>query len=111
MFIFVLFRQNRNTPSRHQRTKSLEKENEELRNKVEQLTNRLIQKNLRFEFKFIENNDEKVFLHTGLPSKHIFDAVFELMNRFKFKYTMNWTSKIPKKTQFLMTLIKVENGP
>lgn len=88
--------------------KALENENRNLKYKIEHLTNRLIKMNLRFEFAFIENSDDKVFLHTGFPSKRIFDLVFNLMSRFDFRYTMGWNVvKIPKKTQFLMTLIKL----
>lgn len=107
--LFVLFRYHTN-PGRltEREIEELQCVNANLRREIERLNNRLINMNLAFEFKFIENSDEKVFLHTGLPSKDIFNFVFHIMERFDFTYVMNWNvTKIPKKTQFLMTLIKL----
>lgn len=91
-----------------EKNKKMEAEKSTLEAEVTSINESLFQKNLHFEFRYIENSDYKVFLHTGLPSKSIFNILFETMDALELTYCMNWTvHKVPKKDQLLMTLMKL----
>ena len=69
MFIVIFFSENTITLRNPEALNAIKKENDELKMKIEHLTNRLVKMNLRFELGFIDNSDEKVFLYNGLASK------------------------------------------
>lgn len=79
----------------------LEKENEELKEKLEKMTN-------RFSFEHIKNSDNLIKMYTGVPSASLFEALFDLFKNLKLEYYHGWTvSIIPKKDQLLLTLMKL----
>ncbi|KAG4068975.1 hypothetical protein HA402_005636, partial [Bradysia odoriphaga] len=87
----------------------LKNEIDSLKKTIENLTNPLINCNLRFEFKHIDYSDEKVYLHTGLPNKKVFDMLLKLLTRAPMQYYSNWTvKKLPVTEQLLMTLMKMK---
>lgn len=76
--------------------------------KIDQLEKKISSMNLQFEFRFIEDSDTKVLSHTGLPSKAMYDLLFETLSKVKFNYYYGWkVVKIPPKDQLLMTLMKL----
>lgn len=86
----------------------LRKENDKLKAKVADIESRLAETNFSFDFKFIENSDDKVFAHTGLPRKEVFYIVFNTLSSLEFTYVCGWTpTKISMKNQLLMTLMKL----
>lgn len=89
--------------------KSLRHCNHLMKSRIEQLEKQLMHLNLRFEFRFIESSDDKVYAHTGIASKAVFDILFETMSKIKFNYNQGWVvEKIPPKDQLLMTLMKLK---
>lgn len=88
--------------------KKLVQENQELKLKTSYLEECLAKQNYSFDFKCIGESDEKVFAHTGLPSKKIFLIVLETLTKLEFTYVCGWQpSKISMENQLLMTLMKL----
>lgn len=80
-----------------------------LTNKIFEMEKRLLNINYRFSMKSIEHCDQTVYHHTGLPSKEIFNVVFETITKVKFSYCHGWVPEIiPKRDQFLLTLMKLK---
>lgn len=87
---------------------NLRREIELLKSKVTDLERRLAQINYSFDFSHIQNSNDKVFAHTGLPSKEIFYIVLETMSKLEFNYVLRWNpAKISLKNQLLMALMKL----
>lgn len=75
---------------------------------INKLTDKILKMNLNFEFKFIENSDDKVYRYTGLPTRNVFEIVFKLISGIEMSYNQKWNVLIvPKKEQLLMTLMKL----
>ena len=73
------------------------------------LTKKLMKKSVNFAMSFIENEDEKVFLHTGLPNAKIFDALLKLLTSVPIKYYAGWSViSVPLREQLLMTMMKLK---
>lgn len=87
---------------------SLEAENYFLQQEVDDLKNQIQNLKLAFTFEVIENNEKLLSMYTGLPDKVIFLSVFKYLDSQKFYYYLGWNvTKISRKDQFLMTLMKL----
>lgn len=87
---------------------NLRKENKAMKAKIEELDNRLAHFRFSFDFSFIQDSNEKIFAHTGLPSKDIFYIVLNTLSKLEFQYVCGWNpTTITKTNQLLMTLMKL----
>uniref|UniRef100_A0A8D8XB18 DDE Tnp4 domain-containing protein n=1 Tax=Cacopsylla melanoneura TaxID=428564 RepID=A0A8D8XB18_9HEMI len=61
-----------------------------------------------FSFDMICHSDEKVSQYTGLPSKHHFNILLQLILKYKIKYYAEWNvERISPEDQLLCTLVKL----
>ena len=87
----------------------LEAENYFLKSEIEKLTNDINNLSVNFSFRHIEDKDHLVTVHTGLPSKDIFLALFSLFQDRKLNYFAGWqVVRIPKIDQLFLTLMKLK---
>lgn len=86
----------------------LEAENYLLKQEVEELRKKIENLSTKFLFAQIQDKDKLIVLYTGFPDKATFVAVFNYLNRQKFKYYLQWNViNISTLDQFFMTLIKL----
>ncbi|XP_031332217.1 uncharacterized protein LOC116162686 [Photinus pyralis] len=67
----------------------------------------------RMSFDSIADHNTLVLLYTGLPSKEIFESVYNLVSNLKINYYFHWNvEKLNRKDQLLLTLMKLrQNAP
>lgn len=79
-----------------------------LKSKTARLESDLQRNGFKFHFNFINDSDENVMNHTGLPNEKFFNAVIDLMKDNEMIYHFNWkVEKISKENQLLLTLRKL----
>jgi len=82
----------------------LQKENEELKLKLNNLA-------IAFTYENLSQNDDLINSYTGLPSNAVFMALYNLVKNVEFNYYLKWTVEtISKPDQILMTLIKLRHN-
>src|ERR1700761_3424410 len=89
----------------------LKEENAKMKSEIAEMKKKLAEMKGSFgcfDFKFIEHSDQKIFAHTGLPSKAVFEIVFRTLTKLQFDYISDWkVTKVSMKNQLLMTLMKL----
>lgn len=82
----------------------LQKENEELKLKLNNLA-------IAFTYENLSQNDDLINSYTGLPSNAVFMALYNLVKNVELNYYLKWTVEtISKPDQILMTLIKLRHN-
>lgn len=80
----------------------LKEENIKLSNKLEALS-------VSFSFDHIKNNEHRIRVYTGLPTKEIFLNFFSLFENLQLQYIRGWqVVNMPKIDQLLLTLMKLK---
>jgi len=82
----------------------LQKDNEELKLKLNNLS-------IAFTYENLSQNDDLINSYTGLPSNAVFMALYNLVKNVELNYYLKWTVEtISKPDQILMTLIKLRHN-
>lgn len=65
----------------------------------------------KFSYQHIKDNNNLIFLYTGLPNAQIYEALCDLFKDIEITYYYNWSVvKINRQDQILLTLMKLRQN-